>query len=191
MRDTPRLTSILSWVADLLVRLDRIPWENSVPVLDRSFLLFLDEIEVHLHPAWQRKILPAIQGLFPNAQVFVSTHSPFVIASADDAWIYPLEREGAHAVHKGPIPGMRGNSYATILEDALGVDASFSMQVEGLLDQFYEARNNALRGDDDALEQMTALKDQIAEFGEEVLAIVISEIQQTRRLMNRAKDTAQ
>ncbi|MBK7937436.1 MAG: ATP-binding protein [Lewinellaceae bacterium] len=51
-------------------------WENDTPVFERNFILFLDEIEVHLHPAWQRKILPAVQKLFPNAQIFISTHSP-------------------------------------------------------------------------------------------------------------------
>lgn len=67
------------------MRLDRLPWKDQTPILDREITLFLDEIEVHLHPAWQRRILPVVQSLFSKAQVFVSTHSPFVIASADDA----------------------------------------------------------------------------------------------------------
>ena len=173
------LKSILSWVADLLMRLDRPPWENDTPVLKRPFLLFLDKIEVHLHPAWQRKILPAIQGLFPNAQVFVSTHSPFVIASADDTWICPLVRTGPYTTLRELIPSMRGNSYATILREALGIDAAFSTQVEALLDRFYQARDNALRCDPAALKEMDELRNQLAAFGEEVHAVVIPEIRQT------------
>ncbi len=175
------LKSILSWVADLLMRLDSAPWEDDVPVLERPFFLFLDEIEVHLHPAWQRKVLPAVQDLFPNAQVFVSTHSPFVIASADDAWIYPLIREGQTSTIHQPVPSMRGSSYATILKDALGMDATFSTQVEELFEKFYQARDNALRGDPSALTEMKMLRDKLSSYGEEVMAIVIPEMRQTER----------
>jgi predicted ATP-binding protein involved in virulence len=185
------LKSILSWVADLLMRLDRIPWENDVPVLERPFLLFLDEIEVHLHPAWQRKILPAVQELFPNAQVFVSTHSPFVIASADDAWIYPLVRKGPFSTMREPIPSMKGNSYATILREALGIDASFSTQVESLFGQFYQLRDEALHGDKAALSKMNTLQEELAAYGEEVNAVVVPEIRQTLKRLEAKQDKAQ
>jgi len=82
------LKSIISWIADLLMKMDRIQWEGEVEIFDRNFILFLDEIEVHLHPAWQRKILPVIKKLFKNAQIFISTHSPFVVGSVDGAWVY-------------------------------------------------------------------------------------------------------
>ena len=60
------LKSIVSWVADLLMRLDRIPWRDNTPVLQRRFLLLLDEVDIHLHPAWQRKVLPLVQRMFPT-----------------------------------------------------------------------------------------------------------------------------
>ena len=41
----------------------------------------IDEIELHLHPAWQRKILTSLMALFPRCQFVVSTHSPQVIGS--------------------------------------------------------------------------------------------------------------
>lgn len=51
-------------------------------------LLLIDEIETHLHPKWQKKILGIIRGLFPNLQIILTTHSPFVVASMDGARIY-------------------------------------------------------------------------------------------------------
>jgi predicted ATP-binding protein involved in virulence len=62
------LKSIISLLADLIRRLDQIEWIDDRNVLERNFILFLDEIDIHLHPAWQRKILPVIQKIFPNAQ---------------------------------------------------------------------------------------------------------------------------
>lgn len=51
-------------------------------------LLLIDEIETHLHPKWQKKILGIIRSLFPNLQIILTTHSPFVVASMDGARIY-------------------------------------------------------------------------------------------------------
>lgn len=61
--------SILSWLGDLLMRLDAIPWEDSTLLpTEQNIFLFLDEIEVHLHPTWQYKILNMLKKLLPNAQ---------------------------------------------------------------------------------------------------------------------------
>lgn len=51
------LKSIISWVADLLMRMDRIEWVDDRDVFEREFILLLDEVDIHLHPSWQRKIL--------------------------------------------------------------------------------------------------------------------------------------
>lgn len=51
-------------------------------------VLLIDEIETHLHPKWQKKILGIIRCLFPNLQIILTTHSPFVVASMDGARIY-------------------------------------------------------------------------------------------------------
>jgi hypothetical protein len=180
------LKSLISWIGDLLMRLDRLPWENETPILDRAITLFLDEIEVHLHPAWQRRILPVVQNLFPNAQVFVSTHSPFVIASADDAWIYPLYLDDAGKGHVGDVlPSMVGNSYATVLRDVLGIEEEFAPQVQEPLRDFYRLRDEALRGSAEALRQLKAKEQELAGFGEEVLAVVRPEIRQVERRLSR------
>ena len=53
-----------------------------------SGLLLADEVENHMHPLWQKKILGIIRKLFPNVQIILTTHSPFVVASMDGAKIY-------------------------------------------------------------------------------------------------------
>lgn len=42
-------------------------------------IILIDEVDVHLHPKWQRKIVPALEDLLPNCQFIATTHSPFVI----------------------------------------------------------------------------------------------------------------
>ena len=65
---------------------------------DRKFdfsvagIVLIDEIETHLHLELQRKILDLLTSIFPNIQFILSTHSPFIINSVDNAVIYDLEK---------------------------------------------------------------------------------------------------
>lgn len=64
---------------------------NNIPakkMFELSGLLLADEVENHMHPLWQKKILGIIRKLFPNLQIILTTHSPFVVASMDGARIY-------------------------------------------------------------------------------------------------------
>jgi predicted ATP-binding protein involved in virulence len=83
------LRSVISWISDLLMRMDALKWKNDLPIFKRE--LFLDEMEVHLHPSWLRKILPVVQKLFKNAQTFIATHSLFIVNSVDGAYVHELK----------------------------------------------------------------------------------------------------
>lgn len=54
-------------------------------------IVLIDEIEAHLHPNWQREIIPLLRQLFPNIQFFITTHSPQVIASVNSENIFLCE----------------------------------------------------------------------------------------------------
>jgi len=140
------LKSIISWLGDLLMRLDRIEWATEADIFDRNFILFLDEIDIHLHPAWQRKILPVIKKLFKNAQIFISTHSPFVIGSVDGAWVYKLKKEGQYSVLVGePMLSEDAKSYDLILDEIFGIKQRFGIDIEKKLELFYDFRSRILK----------------------------------------------
>lgn len=61
-------------------------------------LLLIDEIENHLHPKWQKKILGIIRRTFPNLQIILTTHSPFVVSSVEGARIYTCVSKGDYSV---------------------------------------------------------------------------------------------
>ena len=56
-----------------------------------AFLL-IDEIENHLHPTWQRRVIPSLLKHFPGLQVFATTHSPFVVAGLKSGQVHLLSR---------------------------------------------------------------------------------------------------
>lgn len=140
------LKSIISWIADLLMRMDRIRWVNDIPVFERNFILFLDEIEVHLHPAWQRKILPAVQSLFPNAQIFISTQSPFVVGSVDGAWIHKLVKpNGDGQLAAGfPVLSEDEKTYDYWLEEVFDIHTPYGPEAA----KVYERRRELLQKQD-------------------------------------------
>ena len=47
--------------------------------LDGAGVLLIDELDLHLHPSWQRRLLPALQAAFPNTQIIGTTHSPLIV----------------------------------------------------------------------------------------------------------------
>jgi predicted ATP-binding protein involved in virulence len=79
-------SSILSIYADLLTKIQL----SSTTPNQIYGVVFIDEIDAHLHVSLQRKILSFLTKSFPNIQYIVSTHSPFVVSSVNDAVIYDL-----------------------------------------------------------------------------------------------------
>ena len=60
---------------------------------DQPAILLIDEIENHLHPTWQRRVIPALRKHFPGLQIFATTHSPFVVAGLKRGQVHRLYRE--------------------------------------------------------------------------------------------------
>jgi predicted ATP-binding protein involved in virulence len=179
------LRALISWIGDLLMRMDEVKWEDNLPIYEREFILLLDEIEVHLHPAWQRKVLPVIQKLFKNAQIFISTHSPFVINSVDGAWIHPLKLEGNKAVNLPPVKSEDGRSYRHILRTIFGIDKEFGGEAQKQLDEFYSMRNRILAEKNGAEVDRKAFSQLIKKLekqGKEIETIVSLELMQLQKI---------
>lgn len=83
--------AVLDIVVDLIIRME----SQSGRKFDFSVegIVLIDEIETHLHLELQRKILDLLTSIFPNIQFIMSTHSPFIINSVDNAVIYDLEKK--------------------------------------------------------------------------------------------------
>jgi len=84
-------SSVFGWIGALLQRMYEI-YGDQPGVEAKPALVLVDEIDAHMHPDWQRKIVPLIKSLFPNLQVFATTHSPLIIGSMENNEIYHLRR---------------------------------------------------------------------------------------------------
>ena len=87
------------------------------PLRGRGVVL-IDEIELHLHPAWQREVIPRLEQAFPGLHFIVSTHSPQVLAEVRPEQVILL-RDFAVAGRASPTRGRDANS---ILLELMGID---------------------------------------------------------------------
>ena len=60
---------------------------------EKPSILLIDEIENHLHPTWQRRVIPALLKYFPGLQIFATTHSPFVVAGLKAGQVHKFKRD--------------------------------------------------------------------------------------------------
>ncbi len=89
--------SAMTWMIDLSARLfARYP--DSENPLHEPAIVLIDEIDLHLHPKWQRQLLTTLSATFPNTQFIATAHSPLIVQAAQDANIVLLRKEGDHVV---------------------------------------------------------------------------------------------
>ena len=176
------LRSIIGWLVSCIAKLDAKFPEHPNP-LDVPLLLLLDEPESHLHPAWQRQLVPAAQILFPNSQIFIATHSPFVISSVNYGWIHVLRaNEKGHVTADKPIPCSPGDTYLDVVSDILGILEWYDPESENLLAEFRSIRKNVLDGAD-TLDNLRGKAEVIAARSESLSNMMARELRQLDRLM--------
>ncbi len=87
--------------------------------LEAEAIFLIDEIELHLHPSWQRKILPSLLKVFPNCQFFVATHSPQVLGEVEDTQSIWVMKKGTPPYHPNRAYGLTSGE---ILGEIMGTN---------------------------------------------------------------------
>lgn len=113
---------LLALVGDLARRLAILSGMSGRDPLNVDGVVLIDEIDLHLHPAWQRDVLPKLVQTFPNCQFIVSTHSPQILSDVRPEAIFQLRQtdDGIEVSHPQDSFGQTSDR---ILEDAMGVSA--------------------------------------------------------------------
>lgn len=182
------LSSLISWIADLLGKVDLLKWDDNLPIFEKNLILLLDEIEVHLHPAWQRKVLPVVQKLFKNSQIFVSTHSPFVVNSVDDAWVYKLELKSGKARVGEIVESENSNSITQVLREVFGIEEWFGLEVQNNFERFKELKNKIIsNGADENVEKELLEKAKILadEPNDQLKQIIRRDLEELSEIKNK------
>jgi predicted ATP-binding protein involved in virulence len=116
--------TMIAWVVDFAARMvERYP--DSPDPLAEPAVVLVDEIDLHLHPRWQREVIGYLTERFPNTQFIVTAHSPLIVQAAASANITVLKREGDHVLidnHPETIRGWRVDQILT--SDLFGLETA-------------------------------------------------------------------
>jgi predicted ATP-binding protein involved in virulence len=124
--------SLLALVGDIAKRLAMMNPGLENP-LEGDGMVLIDEVDLHLHPQWQRSLLERFTQTFPHCQFVLTTHSPLVISEAKDVLCYVLN-----------------NGELSVMDDTFGLDANQVLlqvmdtdirnsEIQALLDELLEA----------------------------------------------------
>jgi len=110
--------TMLALVMDFARRLAQANPQLTDPLATEAVLL-IDEVDLHLHPDWQQKIIPDLQRTFPNTQLILTTHSPQVLTSIHSRSVRKV-RDGE--LHPSP-GGIYGAESKRAMERVLGISS--------------------------------------------------------------------
>ena len=123
-------------------------------------VIFIDEIDLHLHPRWQRRIVEDLQRTFPNIQFFATTHSPFIIQSLRQGKLINL--------NDSPSSAYEGKSIEDIAEDIMGIELpQYSRRKLAMLkaaEEYYQVLQEAANLENGDQQRLEILKQKLDEL---------------------------
>ena len=139
--------NLIALVGDIARRLT-IANPNRDNPLEGEGVVLIDEIDLHLHPSWQRIIIPNLLKVFPNCQFFISTHSPQVISNMEpkDIFLLTYTDQGIEATRPQESYGMSIDRVVELLMDDYSRPDESREKLERLFElieraKFEEAKN--------------------------------------------------
>ena len=159
---------IMALIGDIARRLVVLNPGLENPLQDSGVIL-IDEIDLHLHPGWQREIIPALQRTFPNCQFIMTTHSPQILSHAQPENVFWCEQSD-NAILIKPVYEVYGLDSNRILEEIMKVPER-PRDIKDVLNTIYSLidENNF----DRAKEKIKALRDTIGADSELIRAQTI------------------
>jgi|GEM_PF-818996 len=139
---------LFALVSQLALKLVRANPSSENPLAEGFGIVLLDELDAHLHPAWQRTVVTRLQKVFPKVQIIVTTHSPLVLSNVYSKHIRVLG-EG----HVYGASDTFGQNISDILEDNMDTKGAFDKEIKELFKLIDENDIDAARNLKNKLER--------------------------------------
>jgi len=164
------IRNMIGMVADIAFRATKLnPHLGGKAALETPGVVLIDEVDMHLHPAWQQVVLRGLRSAFPSMQFIVTTHSPQVLSTVPAQCIRMLsvrwndEARKYQAVVEKPAIQTEGMPSADVLAVAMETDPTPNVKparqlsdYKALIQQNLEESDNALRLRKELLEHFGA-----------------------------------
>jgi len=159
------IRSVLTLVADIAFRMVKLnPNLGPFAATETDGVVLIDEVDMHLHPAWQQTVLASLREAFPRIQFIVSTHSPQVLSSIHSASVRLLGRDAQRkAVAWQPLASTYGEPSGDVLESVMQVDPQPPVPERGDLHRLTELVDQGQYDTDEAIQLWAALNPALGE----------------------------
>ncbi len=154
---------VAAWIGDLLYRITipfgnvQEPSDDHRSPLEASGILLIDEVDLHLHPRWQRELLSLLRKRLPNFQVIATTHSPITAQQAGINQLHYITRQNGRI----EIEQFTGNPRSLLINqllmtDVFGLESDESLEVQEKKSRYRELRDKEplLDGERQELDQL-------------------------------------
>jgi len=168
--------NMVAMIADIAHRASRLnPHLAENAAKETSGVVLIDEIDLHLHPKWQRRVVSDLQKAFPKLQFIVTTHSPFIIQSLESGQVIDLE-QSAHAdqvttfqtgtAAPAPDHSFSNRSIEDIVEEIMNVPvpqrSNRYQQMYEAAKEYYSILQEAKNADETRKEQLKQKLDELS-----------------------------
>jgi predicted ATP-binding protein involved in virulence len=119
---------LIALIGDLARRMAIANPASRAP-LNGSGVVLIDEIDLHLHPKWQRMVVPNLLRVFPNCQFIISTHSPHIITHVQPENLFLLKLTESGILAEKPNESY-GKNVERVLEDLMGLETTRPTEVD-------------------------------------------------------------
>ncbi|TGQ80134.1 DUF2813 domain-containing protein [Mesorhizobium sp. M8A.F.Ca.ET.207.01.1.1] len=148
---------LMAMIGDLARRLAIANPAMGDPLRGEGIIL-IDELDLHLHPQWQRMLVPKLTEVFPKCQFIASTHSPQIITHVHPESLFLIRNKGTEVSVEKPAESY-GKSANRILEDLMGLETTRPTEVSNDLEKVFNFINDG---------QLDQARDLIAELRNEI-----------------------
>ncbi len=160
--------SVLALAGDLVWRLIQTFPDSNDPLKEEGIVL-IDELDIHLHPMWQRDIAGWLRQQFPNLQFIVATHSPLIAAGAGDQALtlrFAI-KDGKSVVE--PVKNISSMNVDRILQsEAFGLVSAYSPQTQQKIDRYDDLIRKGAKANNkekDELQQLSLFMEEARPIG--------------------------
>jgi predicted ATP-binding protein involved in virulence len=168
--------NMLGMVADIAHRLSRLnPHKGENAAQKGAGVVLIDEIDLHLHPKWQRRVVRDLQKAFPALQFIATTHSPFILQSLDPGEVIDLNQSGqgqdlenkaTGIAAPSPADSFSNRSIEDIVETVMGVAlpqrSARYQEMYKVAKEYYKILQEAKNGDAKLKDELKQRMDELS-----------------------------
>ncbi len=173
--------NMLALAGDIAVRMARLnPHLQDRALVETPGIVLVDELDLHLHPTWQRHLVEDLRTIFPSVQFVATSHSPFIIQTMREGETIALDQ-------RQPVPNPGKLGIEEIAEDLMGVDNAASspryQQMRETAREYIEAVDAAAAAPQAQREGLvTRLDEDLAPFADNPAFQALLEMKRVARL---------